>query len=146
MDDTFDQLYKSEEMLSRIFSIFSLLAIFIASLGLFGLALFMVEQRTKEIGIRKISGGLYSKIFVLLSKEFAVLVLLANILLGRLAYFLMRGWLQNFAYRSVSRLWIYILAALLAFLIALLTISFQAVKAALTDPVKSLDTNNAGAS
>jgi len=110
----------------------------IASLGLFGLALLMVEQRTKEIGIRKILGASVGKIFVLLSKEFAVLVLIANIFAWPAAYFLMQNWLQNFAYRISIEVWIYISAAFLAFVIALFTISFQAVKAAMTDPVKSL--------
>jgi len=115
----------------------------IASLGLFGLALLMVEQRTKEIGIRKILGASVGKIFVLLSKEFAALVLIANIFAWPVfawpaAYFLMQNWLQNFAYRISIEVWIYISAAFLAFVIALFTISFQAVKAAMTDPVKSL--------
>jgi putative ABC transport system permease protein len=138
MDDTFDQLYKSEDRLSQVFSVFSLLAIMIASLGLLGLALFMVEQRTKEIGIRKILGASMGKIFVLLSKEFALLVLCANLFAWPTAFFLMRGWLQNFAYRVDIAAWIYVAAAVLAFMVALLTVSFQAVKAALSDPVKSL--------
>jgi len=138
LDETFDKLYKSEEKLGQIFSVFSLLAILIASLGLFGLALFMVEQRTKEIGIRKILGASMGKIFLLLSKEFAGLVLLANVFAWPAAYLLMRQWLQNFAYRVHIGLWIFVLSALVAFTIALLTISFQALKAATANPVDSL--------
>ena len=138
LDENFDRLYRSEEQLGRIFSTFSLLAIFIASLGLFGLALFMAEQRTKEIGIRKILGASVGRIFVLLAKEFALLVLIANIFAWPTAYFLMTKWLQNFAYRVNMESWIYILSATFAFGIALITISFQVLKAALADPVKSL--------
>jgi putative ABC transport system permease protein len=115
-----------------------MLAIFIAALGLFGLALFMVEQRTKEIGIRKVLGASAGSIFVLVSKEFASLVLIANIVAWPTAYFLMRKWLQNFAYRVNMEPWIFMLSGVLALLIALLTISYQAVKAAMADPVNSL--------
>ncbi len=138
MDESFDRLYKSEEKLGQIFSTFSFLAIFIACLGLFGLALFMAEQRTKEIGIRKILGAPVGRIFGLLAKEFIYLVLIANIVAWPLAYFLMRKWLQTFAYRVDLESWIFILSAVIAFTIALITISFQALKAALADPVKSL--------
>lgn len=138
MDETFDRLYRSEEKLSQIFSVFSFLAVFIASLGLFGLALYMVEQRTKEIGIRKVLGASVGKIFVLLSKEFALLVLVANLFAWPAAYFFMHNWLQNFAYRINIAPWIFVLSAVSALVIAMLTISFQAVKAALADPVDSL--------
>ena len=138
MDETFDKLYRSEEKLSQIFSIFSLLAVFIASLGLFGLALFTVKQRTQEIGIRKILGASLGKIFVLLSKEFAILVLIANIAAWPIAYFLMSKWLQNFAYRIDMPVWVFISSAAIAFVIALLTISYQAIKAATANPVDSL--------
>ncbi len=138
MDETFDRLYRGEEKLSKIFSVFSMLAIFIAALGLFGLALFMVEQRTKEIGVRKVLGASIGNIFVLLSKEFVFLVLLANLFAWPTAYLLMKKWLQNFAYRVSMEPRIFILAAALAFVIALSTISFQAMKAALANPVESL--------
>jgi putative ABC transport system permease protein len=138
MDETFDRLYRSEEKLSNIFSIFSMLAIFIAALGLFGLALFMVEQRTKEIGVRKVLGASVGSIFALLSKEFAILVLMANIFAWPTAYLLMQKWLQNFAYRVPMEPWLFVLAAVLAFVIALVTVSFQAMKAALANPVESL--------
>jgi putative ABC transport system permease protein len=138
MDETFDKLYRGEEKLSQIFSIFSMLAIFIAALGLFGLTLFMVEQRTKEIGVRKVLGATVGNIFVLISREFALLVLIANLFAWPLAHILMRKWLQNFAYRVSLELWIFIFAAALAFVIALFTISFQAMKAAMANPVESL--------
>ncbi len=138
LDETFDQLYRSEEKLGQVFTVFSALAIFIASLGLFGLALFMVGQRTKEVGIRKILGASIGRIFVLLSKEFALLVLVSNMLAWPLAYFFMRQWLQNFAYRVDIQPRIFFLSAAAALVIALLTISFQTLKAALADPVDSL--------
>jgi putative ABC transport system permease protein len=138
MDETFDRIYRSEEKLSKIFSVFSMLAIFIAALGLFGLTLFMVEQRTKEIGVRKVLGASVGSIFTLLSKEFTILVLLANIFAWPTAYFFMHKWLENFAYRVNIGFWIFILAAAVAFVIALFTISFQALKAALANPIESL--------
>jgi len=138
MDEFFDRLYQSEEKLSQVFSTFSTLAIFIAALGLFGLALYMVEQRTKEIGVRKILGASLGNIFVLISKEFVYLVIIANVVAWPLAYLLMRKWLQNFSYRIDMGIWIFVLAGVIALAIALLTISFQAIKAALADPVKSL--------
>jgi putative ABC transport system permease protein len=138
MDESFDQLYRSEEKLSQIFSLFSMLAIFIAALGLFGLALFMVEQRTKEIGIRKVLGASVSGIFILIAKEFAILVLLANAVAWPTAYFLLRMWLQDFAYRVNMEPWIYLLSGIIALLIALFTISYQAAKAATADPIDSL--------
>jgi putative ABC transport system permease protein len=138
MDESFDKLYRSEERLGQIFSIFSLLAIFIASLGLFGLSLYMAEQRTKEIGIRKVLGSSVGRIFVLLSKEYAFLVLIANVIAWPAAYLLMQKWLQNFAYRVAIQSWVFVFSAAAAFFIALATISFQVIKAAMADPVKSL--------
>jgi putative ABC transport system permease protein len=138
LDENFDRLYRSEERLGQIFSAFSILAIFIASLGLFGLSLFMAEQRTKEVGIRKVLGASIGRIFVLLSKEFVFLVLIANVIAWPAAYFLMQKWLQNFSCRITIQTWIFVLSAAIALIIALVTISFQVVKAALADPVKSL--------
>ncbi|MGB2908839.1 MAG: ABC transporter permease [Candidatus Aminicenantaceae bacterium] len=138
LDETFDQIYRSEEKLGQIFTVFSALAICIASLGLFGLALFMAQQRTKEIGIRKVLGASIGKIFLLLSREFALLVLIANLVAWPFAYVLMRHWLQNFAYRVSIQPWIFLSSAAAALFIALLTISFQVLKAAFADPVDSL--------
>ncbi len=138
MDDTFDQIYRSEEKLSQIFSTFSFLAIFIACLGLLGLAIFMVETRTKEIGIRKVLGASVRNIVWLLSKDFALLVLIANFIAWPLSYLLMRKWLQNFAYQISIKPWIFIISAFAALSVAVITVSFQAVKAATTNPVKTL--------
>ena len=121
-----------------MFSYFSLLAEFIACLGLFGLASFIAEQRTKEIGIRKALGATISSIVVLLTKEFTKWVLLPNIIAWPLAYLAMNQWLQNFAYRINIALGVFILAALLAFVIALLTVGYQAIKAAKANPVEAL--------
>lgn len=118
--------------------VFSILAVFIASLGLFGLALFTAEQRTKEIGVRKVLGANNSTIFVLLSKEFVKWVLISNIIAWPATYYLMNRWLQDFAYR-VSIGWKpFVLSAILALCIALLTVSYQSLKAARANPVDSL--------
>jgi hypothetical protein len=138
MDETFDSIYRGEERLGRIFRLAAGLAIVIASLGLFGLALFTVEARTKEIGIRKVLGASLGKIAVLLTWEFALLVLLSNAVAWPAAYLLMRRWLQNFAYRVDIGPWVFLFSAGTAFLIALLTIGYQTLKAARADPVKSI--------
>jgi putative ABC transport system permease protein len=138
MDETFDAVYRGEERLGRIFSLAAGLAIVIASLGLFGLALYTVEARTKEIGIRKVLGASLGKIAVLLTWEFALLVLLANAVAWPAAYLLMRRWLQNFAYRVDLGPAVFLFSAGAAFLIALLTIGYQTLKAARADPVKSI--------
>ncbi len=121
-----------------MFGIFAGLTIFVASLGLFGLAMFTAEQRTKEIGIRKVLGATVGYIVGLLSKEFLKLVLIANVIAWPLAWWAMNKWLQDFAYRINLSWWIFVIAGLMAVLIAILTISFQAIKAALANPVKSL--------
>lgn len=138
IDEAFDSLYKSEMRLSKIFSIVTALAIFIACLGLFGLAAFMAEQRTKEVGIRKVLGATVSNIVFMLSTEFTKWVLFANIIAWPVAYYAMHRWLQNFAYQTGIKAWVFPLAAFMAFGISLLATSFQAVKAALANPVDSL--------
>jgi len=138
LDDNYDRLYKSEERLRHIFLTFTFLGIFIACLGLFGLAAFTAEQRTKEMGIRKVLGASVPNILILLSKEFAKWVLLANIIAWPVAYFAMHRWLQNFAYRISIEWWMFLLAAVLVLVIALCTVGFQAVKAALANPSESL--------
>lgn len=117
---------------------FAVLAIFIACLGLFGLAAFTAEQRTKEIGIRKVLGASVSGIVQLLSGEFLKLVLIAVVIASPIAWYAMDRWLQDFAYRAYIPWWVFALAGLAAVVIALLTVSFQSVKAALTNPVKAL--------
>jgi putative ABC transport system permease protein len=138
LDEEFDRLYKSEEKIGRLFGYFTGLAIFIAGLGLFGLAAFAAEQRTKEIGIRKVLGASVANVVTLLSKDFVKLVLLANVIAWPAAYFAMNKWLQNFAYRIEIGWWVFALAGGLALLIALATVSTQAIKAALANPVEAL--------
>ncbi|MGH7452479.1 MAG: ABC transporter permease, partial [bacterium] len=138
LDDTFDRLYRTEESWGRAIGFFALLSIFIACLGLLGLAAFTAEQRTKEIGIRKVLGASVTGIAGLLSKDFVKLVLAANLIAWPLAYFAMNKWLQDFAYRIDMGWWVFALAGGIALLIALLTVSTQAIKAALANPVESL--------
>ncbi|HKJ31594.1 MAG TPA: FtsX-like permease family protein [Balneolales bacterium] len=138
LDETFDRQYKADEKLQAIFSNFGVLAIFISCLGLSGLASFTAEQRTKEIGIRKALGASISGIIFLLSKEFTKWVLIANLIAWPVAYFAMNQWLQNFAYRINIELGTFILAGVLALIIALLTVGYQAVKAAKANPVDAL--------
>jgi putative ABC transport system permease protein len=137
-DDHFARIYQAEERTGRIFLSFSVLAIFIASLGLFGLSAFVAEQRTKEIGIRKALGASVTGISVLLARQFTKWVLLANVIAWPLAYFYLHTWLQKFAYRAGMSLWTFILTSLLVFAFALLTVSYQTIKAATANPVKSL--------
>ncbi len=138
MDEAVDNLYRSEQQIGTIFRYFAILAIFISCLGLFGLASFMAEQRTKEIGVRKVLGATVTSILLLLSKEFAKWVLIANIIAWPVAYFAMNKWLQGYAYRINIAVWSFILAALLALTIALFTVSYQAVRAATSNPVDAL--------
>lgn len=140
LDDDFDSLYRQEKQRGKVFLVFSVLAIFIACLGLFGLASFTAEQRTKEIGIRKVLGASVESIVRLLSKDFLKLVLLGNLLAWPMAYFMMQKWLGNFAYRVPINLDIFFIAGILALFIALATVSFQAVKAALANPADSIRT------
>jgi len=138
LDNRIDLLYKSEGRMRSIFLIFSILSIFVACLGLFGLAAFMVEERTKEIGVRKVMGASTANILLLLCKEFAKWMLVANVIAWPVAYFVMSKWLQNFAYQTSVGLWPFILSAVLALLIALFTVSYQSIKAAIIDPVECL--------
>ena len=138
LDENLNKMYRPEEQLSNIFGYFSGLAILIACLGLFGLASFSAERRIKEIGIRKVLGASVSNVVLLLSKEFTLLVLIANIVAWPLAYFSMNFWLQDFAYRVDIGWWVFALAGGLALLIAILTVSSHAIKTALTNPVEAL--------
>ncbi len=137
-DQEFGKLYESEQRTGKILTVFSALAIFIACLGLLGLASFTTEQRTKEIGIRKVMGASIANVVLLLSKEFTKWVLLANIVAWPLAYLAMNNWLQNFAYRINIPVWVFPAAAATALLIALLTVSYQTLRAALSNPVEAL--------
>ena len=138
VDDHLNRLYASEDEVRTIFSVFSLLAIVIACLGLFGLSAFIAEQRTKEIGVRKVLGASVAGIVVLLSKDFLKLVGLAFVVAMPLVYLALRRWLEDFAYRIEISWWIFLMAGLIALLVALLTVSYQAIKAALANPVRSL--------
>ncbi len=138
MDDSFDDMYRAEQRIGTISLTFAVLAILIACLGLFGLAAFTAEQRTKEIGIRKVLGASVLSIVGLLSKDFLKLVFIAILIASPLAWYAMSQWLKDFAYRIDIAWWMFALAGLLAVGIALLTVSFQSIKAALMNPVKSL--------
>jgi putative ABC transport system permease protein len=138
LDDFFDAQYRSEERLSRIFASFSGLAIIIACLGLFGLSSFMAEQRTKEIGIRKVLGASIPEVVALLSRELLVLVGVAVLVAWPVAYFAMNSWLRNFPFRASLNPWIFLVSGLAALTIAFLTVSFQATKGATANPVDSL--------
>ena len=140
LDAAFDSQYRSEHRLGSIFSIFAALSIFIACLGLFGLSAFMVERRTKEIGVRKVLGASVQNIVVLLSKDFLRLTLVAIVIAFPVAWYFMSKWLQDFAYRINITWTIFLMAGLSTLLITLVTISFQAIGAAMSNPVKSLRT------
>ena len=140
MDEAFDDMYRSEQRIGLISLCFSVMAILIACLGLFGLAAYMTEQRTKEIGIRKVLGASVGSIVSLLSANFLVLVLIGFIIASPLAWWIMNNWLKEFAYRIPVNWTIFLLAGVAAMCIAILTVCFQAVKAALANPVKSLRT------
>lgn len=140
LDETFNRQYENDQLFGKAFGIFAGLAIFVACLGLLGLTMFATIQRTKEIGVRKVLGASVSSIVVLLSKSFLKLILLSTIVAFPLAWWAMNSWLGDFAFRVNISGWIFILAGASALLIALATISFQAIKAAITNPVKALRT------
>jgi putative ABC transport system permease protein len=139
-DDEYRDLYKSESIVHNLANCFAGLAIFICCLGLLGLAMFTAEQRTKEFGIRKVLGAKVTTLFALLSRDFLVLVLIAFLVASPLAWWAMNEWLKNFAYHIALQWWVFVLAGLLALLIALITVSFQAIRVATANPVKSLRT------
>ncbi|GAB3031811.1 ABC transporter permease [Spirosoma pulveris] len=138
LDQTFNSIYKSEARLASLFSAFTGFALFIACLGMFGLAAFTAEQRTKEIGVRKVLGASVTSIVTLLSADFLRLIIIALLIASPMAWWAMHQWLKDFAYRIDIQWWVFALAGGLTTAIALLTVSFQTVKAALTNPVKSL--------
>jgi putative ABC transport system permease protein len=140
VDEQFNQYFKTENLVGKLAGLFALLAIVISCLGLFGLAAFTAERRTKEIGIRKVLGATVSNLATLLSKDFLLLVGMSCVIAFPLAWWMMQNWLQDYDYRIDINVWVFIAAALLAILIALITVSFQAVKAALANPVKNLRT------
>jgi putative ABC transport system permease protein len=138
LDDDYDKLYKTEKRIGKIFGYFSLLAILISCLGLIGLSSFMTQRRTKEIGLRKINGAKSVEIFILMSGEYIILVMISIVIACPIAWYAMNKWLQNFAYRISISWWVFTLAGLIALIIALLTVSIQSYKAANTNPVEAL--------
>jgi ABC-type antimicrobial peptide transport system permease subunit len=140
LDERIASFYVQERQLLDLYKIFATIAIFISCLGLYGLAAFMSVQRTKEVGIRKVLGASINNILVLFSKEFVLLVTIAFAVAAPIAWYLMHLWLNDFQYRIPMDWWIFALAGLMAITVALCTISFQAVRSALSNPVKSLRT------
>jgi putative ABC transport system permease protein len=138
LDENFSKLYASEQRQETIFTTFACIAIFIACLGLLGLSAFAISQRVKEIGVRKVLGANTTTIVSLLSKDFLKLVLIAAVIAFPVAWYVMHNWLQDFAYRISIQWWVFIIAAVVAALIALITVGMQAIKAAMVNPVKSL--------
>jgi len=140
MDDRINEFYKEENQLSLLYKIFAAIAIFISCLGLYGLVSFMAAQRTKEIGIRKVLGASVANIIYLFSKEFTVLILIAFAIAVPVAYYMMRGWLNNFAFRINMNIWVFILAIVCSVVIAWITVGYKSIRAAMSNPVKSLRT------
>ena len=139
-DDEYNKKFLDEIRIGKLSSFFAILAIFISCLGLFGLASFTAEQRTKEIGIRKVLGATVANLWQLLSKDFVVLVIISCLIATPIAYYFMHSWLQNYEYRTEISWWVFALSGLGALIITLLTVSYQAIKAAMANPVKSLRT------
>ena len=140
LDEDFDRLFRSEMLVGKLSRLFGILAIFITCLGLFGLAAYTAERRTKEIGIRKVLGATLANIITMLSRDFLQLVSVGALIAFPIAWIIMNKWLQNYAYRISMEWWVFLLAAILALIIALATVSYQAIKAGLMNPVKSLRT------
>ena len=138
--DDYNKLYNAELRLGKIMDLFSGIAILLACLGLFGLSSYAAQQRIKEIGIRKVLGASPAILFTLLSKEFLLLVLLAMVIASPIAWIAMNDWLQDYAYKIDLSWWMFVIAGVVAICIALLTVSFQAFKVAVSNPVKSLRT------
>jgi ABC-type antimicrobial peptide transport system permease subunit len=138
MDDRYDLMYRSEERIGILLRYFAILAVFVACLGLFGLASFMAEKRTKEIGIRKILGASVMQVTKLLCREFFLLIFVANVIAWPAAYFIMKKWLQSYAYRADMGYFVFIGAMLLALFVAILSVGYQAVRAARANPADSL--------
>jgi hypothetical protein len=138
LEEDFARIYRSEEQTGALLKIFTAMAIMVACLGLFGVVSFMAEQRTKEIGIRKILGARISALLILMVKEFVRLILIANLIAWPFAYFFMKKWLKNFAYKTSFDIWIFVSSGLLALVVALLTVSYRSIRAATANPVDSL--------
>ena len=138
LDEELNNLYKGEKQLGTLFNIFAILAIFISALGLYGLSAFMAEQRTREIGVRKVLGASVFNVVYLLSTGFTKLILIAIVIAIPISWFAISNWLKGFAYRIELNWAIFLIAAVSAILIAWLTVSYESIKAAIANPVKSL--------
>jgi putative ABC transport system permease protein len=138
LDEKINNLYQNDNRAGKIVTLFSFLAIFVSCLGLFGLAAFVAEQRTKEISVRKILGASLSHLLWLLTGQFVIWVIAANLIAWPLGYWVMNRWLQGFAFRTSLSIWIFLASGLAALAIAALTVSFQVAKAALANPAESL--------
>jgi ABC-type antimicrobial peptide transport system permease subunit len=138
MDERFDRMYRTEQRIGTLLRYFAVLAVFVACLGLFGLASFMAEKRTKEIGIRKVLGASVTQIARLMCREFFVLVIVANVIAWPTAYFVMKKWLESYAYRARLGFFVFFGAMLLALLVAILSVGYQAIRAARANPADSL--------
>jgi putative ABC transport system permease protein len=140
LDDDFGKMYQTEQKTASLFNVFAIIAIAISCLGLFGLATYTAQVKTKEIGIRKVLGASVANITGLLAKEFIVLVLIAFIIASPVAWWAMNNWLQTYSYRINIEWWVFAIVGLLSTIIAIATVSLQAIKAAIANPVKSLRT------
>jgi ABC-type antimicrobial peptide transport system permease subunit len=140
IDDVYNAKFSQEQRIGKLSTVFAMLAIFISCLGLFGLASFVAEQRTKEIGIRKVLGASVTNLWQMLSKDFVVLVIISCLVAAPIAYYFMNNWLQKYTYRTELSWWVFAVSGLGALLLTLLTVSYQAIRAALINPVKSLKT------
>jgi putative ABC transport system permease protein len=138
LDEAFDSQYRAEERIGKLAMRFSLLAIFVSCLGLFGIASYTTEQRTKEIGVRKVLGASAGVIVRMLSREYLLLVAIGNLIAWPAAFVMMRTWLDNFAYRTSIALWVFLAAGILSIAVSMLTVSTQSVRAARTDPIRSI--------
>lgn len=139
-DDSYAAKFKQEVLIGKLAGLFAAFAIFISCLGLFGLAAYMAEQRTKEIGIRKVLGASVSSVWLLLSKDFILLVFISCVIASPVAFYFLRNWLQQYDYRITINPFVFLMAGIGAIVITIVTISFQAIKAAIANPVKSLGT------
>jgi ABC-type antimicrobial peptide transport system permease subunit len=140
LDQEFEKRFEAEQQQGKMALVFGILAILISCLGLFGLASFMAEQRTKEIGVRKVMGASVANLWGLLSKDFVILVGISFLIATPLSYYFMHNWLQKYALRIEISWLVFVLAGVLALLVTLITVSYQAIKAATVNPIKSLRT------
>jgi ABC-type antimicrobial peptide transport system permease subunit len=140
IDESYAAKFDFETLLGKLAGLFAALAIFISCLGLFGLAAYMAERRTKEIGIRKVLGASVSQVWVLLSKEFVVLVLISCVIGSPVAFYYLQNWLQQYDYRITINPFVFVIAGIAAIAITIITISFQAIKAAIANPAENLKT------